>query len=72
MMELVRSNDPVFLSWLTARLAEERIESVVLDQHTSVLEGSVSAIQRRVMVEDGQMHAARRLLDEAEELVAGA
>ena len=44
--ELIRTNDPVLLSWLKALLADRGIEYVVLDTHTSVLEGSASAIPR--------------------------
>ena len=39
MEELVRTNDAVFLSWLTARLSGENINAVVLDTHASVMEG---------------------------------
>ncbi len=66
MIELVRSNDPVFLSWLSAALADAGIEAVVLDSHTAVLEGSISAIQRRVMVHDTVYHKARWILHQAE------
>ena len=52
MRELVRSNELVFLSWLDALLRAEGIEPILLDTHTSVLEGSTLAIPRRVMVED--------------------
>ena len=31
MEELVRTNDPVLLSWLTAQLAGENIDAVILD-----------------------------------------
>ncbi len=71
MEELVRTNDAVFLSWLTARLAGENIDAVVLDTHTSVMEGSISAIQRRVMVESHDLVRAKRLLVEAEEIQTG-
>ena len=71
MEELVRTNDTVFLSWLTARLAGEDINSVVLDTHTSVMEGSISAIQRRVMVESHDLNWAKLLLIEAEEIQNG-
>ena len=71
MVELIRTNDPVLLSWLQARLEEEGIRSFVLDAHTSVLEGSVIAIQRRVMVDEGQIAAARRVLAEAEDIAQG-
>ncbi len=71
MDELVRTNDPVLLSWLTARLSGHGIEAVVLDTHASVMEGSISAIQRRVMVESHNLEMARRILAEAEEIQTG-
>ncbi len=71
MVELIRTNDPVLLSWLQVHLEGEGIRAVVLDAHTSVLEGSVLAIQRRIMVDDGQIVLARRVLAEAEEIAAG-
>ena len=71
MVELTRTNDPVLLSWLTARLARENIEAIVLDTHASVVEGSLVAIQRRVMVDDGDLSRAKRLLDQAEAIETG-
>ncbi len=65
MKELLRSNDVVLLSWLEALLADAKIGSVTLDLHTSVLEGSISAIPRRLMVADEDYAAARRLVDAA-------
>lgn len=65
MKELIRSNDPVLLSWLSAALAEAGIDSVVLDAHTSVLEGSAGAIPRRLMVIDDDLSQAQRILDDA-------
>jgi hypothetical protein len=64
--ELFRSNDPVRLSWAEAMLAGAGIEVLVLDGHTSVLEGSISAIPRRLMVADDDYGPARRVLDEAD------
>ncbi|HTZ77376.1 MAG TPA: DUF2007 domain-containing protein [Stellaceae bacterium] len=52
MKELLRTNDPVRLSFVEAVLAAAGIETVVLDQHTSVVEGSIGAIQRRIMVDE--------------------
>jgi Putative prokaryotic signal transducing protein len=60
MKELVRTNDSVRLSWIEALLASAGIEVVVLDAHTSIVEGSIGAIPRRVMVGDGDH---RRALD---------
>ncbi|MEK9724059.1 MAG: DUF2007 domain-containing protein [Rhodospirillaceae bacterium] len=65
MVELTRSNDPVFLSWLTMRLAEEEVDAIVLDGHTAVVEGSIGAIQRRVMVAADDLARARLVLHEA-------
>ncbi len=70
MKELVRTNDPVRLSWLQALLAGAGIETVILDTHTSIIEGSIGAIQRRLMVHENDHRRARTLLDEAGE-VAG-
>ena len=71
MVELTRTNDPVLLSWLTAALRGEDIEAVVLDTHTSVMEGSISAIPRRIMVLDRDLRRARRVLAEAERIGGG-
>ena len=68
MIELVRSNDAVFLSWLTMRLEQEDVEAVVLDGHMAVADGSIPAIQRRVMVHDEDIARARLVLREAENL----
>jgi hypothetical protein len=67
MKELVRTNNPVLLSWLTALLKDSGIETFVLDSHTSVLEGSSNAIQRRLMVIDEDYAAARERVTEAGE-----
>jgi hypothetical protein len=65
MVELIRTNDTVLLSWLQALLRDSGIESVLLDSHTSIIEGSVGAIPRRLMVADGDIAQARHLLHEA-------
>jgi len=64
--ELLRSNDPVLLSWVEALLADSRIVTVLLDVHTSIIEGSISAIPRRMMVGDDDYSTARRLLADAD------
>ena len=72
MRELLRSNDPVRLSWLQALLADENIEAVILDAHTAVLEGSAGAIRRRLMVVDEDYSRSRRILADAGEITADA
>lgn len=65
MKELLRTNDLVRLSWLEALLSDAGIASLVLDQHTSLVEGSIGAIQRRLMVSDRDLARARILIAEA-------
>ena len=67
MKELLRTNDVVKLSWLTALLADAGIEVLILDTHTSIIEGSIGAIPRRLMVASEDHARARRVLEEAGE-----
>ncbi len=67
MQELLRTNDSVRLSWLQSVLASEGIEFVVLDTHTSILEGSIGAIPRRLMVADEDAKRARDILKDVGE-----
>jgi len=67
MKELLRSNDLVKLSWIEALLADSSIAVLVLDQHTSVLEGSAGAIPRRLMVADDDYPRACAVLERAGE-----
>ncbi|MFP5512899.1 MAG: DUF2007 domain-containing protein [Alphaproteobacteria bacterium] len=67
MIELLRITDPVRLSWLVALLADAGIEAIVLDTHTSILEGSIGAIPRRLMVDADDAVQAIRILREAGE-----
>ena len=65
MTELLRTTDPVRLSWLVALLADAGIEAIVLDSYTSILEGSIGAIPRRLMVGTEEAAQALRILREA-------
>ena len=68
MRVLATSNDPVRLSFLTALLADAGIAAVVLDSHTSVVEGSIGAIPRRLAVQEADEARATRVLAEAGEI----
>lgn len=70
MFELVRTNDPVLISWLQAQLQGQGIEVLVLDEYMSVMDGSVLAIPRRIMVPDAHQATAKAILAEADELAA--
>jgi hypothetical protein len=66
MRELLRTNDSIRLNWLQAMLASAGIEAVILDMHTSIIEGSIGAIPRRLMVAERDHSRARALLADAE------
>ncbi len=68
MRVVATSNDPVRLSFLTALLADAGIEATLLDLHASIMDGSVSAIPRRLAVAEDDERQARRVLAEAGEL----
>ena len=65
MKELLRSNDPVLLSFVSALLKESGIEFIVLDTNMSVMEGSIGILPQRILVREGSVDKARVLLTEA-------
>ncbi|NBC32134.1 MAG: DUF2007 domain-containing protein [Alphaproteobacteria bacterium] len=71
MKEIVRTTDIVRLSWLQALLADADIPAIVLDTHMSVMEGSINAIPRRLVVDESDVARARRVLEEAGEALSG-
>ncbi len=65
MIELLRTNDPVLLSFAEAVLTSEHVAFLVADRHMSVLEGSLGFIRRRILVADHDSERARTALEEA-------
>ena len=65
MRELVRTNNAVLISAIEALLNGADIDHMVLDTNMSVLEGSLGILPRRILVADGQVAAARKLLVDA-------
>ena len=65
MVELMRTNDLVLLSFAAALLRDAGFTPIELDAHMSVLDGSIPALQRRLMVADEEAEPARRVLDDA-------
>jgi tRNA1(Val) A37 N6-methylase TrmN6 len=63
--ELVRTNNAVLITAIEALLKSAEIPHMVLDQHMSVLEGSLGMLPRRIVVEEEDWAAARLLLEEA-------
>jgi hypothetical protein len=68
-MEVVLlTNDPVRLSFVTCLLRDAGIEVVVFDQQMSLLEGSIGAIPRRLVVAREDHARAMRVLADAGEV----
>ncbi|MGJ3264420.1 MAG: DUF2007 domain-containing protein [Salinarimonas sp.] len=65
MVELIRTNDVVTLGYAESLLRDAGYNIFVADGHTSVMEGSIGIIQRRILVVDDEADGARRFLREA-------
>lgn len=64
MRELMRTNDVVLISFVQSLLEAADIAHLLLDGNMSVLDGSIGAIPRRVLVEEDDLPRARRVLSE--------
>ncbi|MCK2053289.1 DUF2007 domain-containing protein [Methylobacterium sp. 37f] len=65
MTELIRSNDIVLIGFAQLLLEGASIPVLVADQHMSLLEGSIGAFARRLLVPHDHARQARRLLTDA-------
>ena len=66
MAELVRTNDPGIISVIEGLLGGAEIPYQVTDRNMSVIEGSIGAIQVRILVPDAREAEARELLVDTE------
>lgn len=58
----------VLISYLEHRLREEGIEPVMLDGYTSIMEGSLGVLPRRMMVIDEDLARAQGILDDVRQM----
>jgi hypothetical protein len=65
MHELLRSNDAVLISFAESVLRDAGVVPLVADQHMSVIEGSIGAFPRRLLVKTEDAATARQALTEA-------
>jgi hypothetical protein len=65
MRAIVRTNDPVLISFLGALFRDAGIACHVADVHMSVVEGSIGVFPRRICVGDDDIARAVRLLRDA-------
>jgi Putative prokaryotic signal transducing protein len=65
MRELIRTNDAVLLTYLEAVLNDAGVPHEILDAYSSVVDGSIPMVQRRVMVLDHDYDEAQKLVKTA-------
>lgn len=65
MKELLRTNDPVVISFVEVLLRDSDCNFFIADQNMSVIEGSLGVLPRRVMVTDEDSERARAVLFDA-------
>lgn len=65
MVELMRTNDIVLISFVEALLRDSDIAHFIADQNMSILDGSIGVLPRRVMVDADQEERARQLMRDA-------
>ena len=63
MKTILKTINPVTLSFAEAILKDAGIESFVLDRHASMVDGSIGAVPRRLVVIDSDRDAAIRALE---------
>ena len=62
MRVVLKTNNPVVLSYATHVLEESGITALVFDTHASIMDGSMAMVPRRLMVEDEDFIRGERLL----------
>jgi hypothetical protein len=65
MLELIRTNDVVLLSFSESLLKDAGLRCFIADAHMSILEGSAGFIQRRLLVDAEDGAEAADILSEA-------
>ena len=65
MREIIRTNDPVLISAVSALLDGGGIRYLVLDRNMSIVEGSLGFLPQRILVAEEFEHSARQILEDA-------
>ena len=62
MKELIRTNDLILISRIHSILNDSAIQCELLDTHASIIEGSINAIQKRIVVSNDDFERSLRLI----------
>jgi hypothetical protein len=65
MREMIRTNDPVTISFTESLLKDAKIAHFIADQNMSIAEGSIGVLAKRVLVDEDRFEEARRLMIDA-------
>lgn len=65
MRELIRTNNPVTISFAASLLKDAGIGHFVADQNMSIAEGSLGVLSSRLLVDSDRFDQARRLMVDA-------
>lgn len=65
MIELMRTNDVVVLSFVESLMRDAGIGCFIADQNMSVMDGSIGILPRRVMVQPDRADEARQIVTDA-------
>ncbi|MDP9837646.1 hypothetical protein J2T09_002403 [Neorhizobium huautlense] len=65
MIELIRTNDVVLLSFAESLMRDAEIPCMIADQSMSILEGSLGLLPKRLLVAEDLADEARKLLVDA-------
>lgn len=68
LVELRRTNDVAWLSMAEAILRGEGLDPIILDAASSVVDGSIGAVPRRLMIARPQAWMARSILDALDDI----
>ena len=67
MKTILKSNDQVYISWVKSILASHSISFYVIDEQMSMMEGSITAIPIRIVVDKIDFVKANNLIAKAKE-----
>ena len=66
MKTIIRSNDQVYISWIKNILNINNIKYFVLDEEMSVMEGNITAIPVRILVDEKDVYLSKEIIQKAE------
>ena len=62
MKEVIRTNDLILISLIKSIFNQEDIKYDLLDAHSSILEGSINAIEKRIVVSNNDFKRSQIII----------